>query len=255
MDKNYDVERATKLLNSVGKQTFIDYYYSFKNGGEINFLMPYKASSIQTKIYAGRKIFTENLHIVALEIIKNSKINDDKAANLLKEELSENVVLNVKFNNNKKSSFTELKEEDLIKLYGDLVQEFKERDIIRTKKITGDLGERYAVNFYNKHKNVKLKLEDNSNKDFDALANGIKYQIKTVTQKQTGQISRVTSRENKLFDFLIIVILDDNYKMLDILELTWDEFFGVKKSKSEGKFFVSINSEIRNRYSIFKSAQ
>lgn len=47
-----------------------------------------------------------------------------------------------------------LKEEDIINLYSDIVIELKEREIIRSKNVTGDLGERIAINYYTKTKGL-----------------------------------------------------------------------------------------------------
>ena len=59
-------------------------------------------------------------------------------------------------------SFNNMKDEEVINMYHILISELKERNIIRTKNIVGDLGEYIAINWYNEHKELpKLKLQKN----------------------------------------------------------------------------------------------
>ncbi|SHF19205.1 hypothetical protein [Caloramator proteoclasticus] len=84
----YKVER---MLNSIGKSIFIKYYYDFKdcymgkitNESFANKLLNENknAKSIDGQIIRinnAKKIFSENLQILALEIIKNSKRLDEQ---------------------------------------------------------------------------------------------------------------------------------------------------------------------------------
>ncbi len=45
--------------------------------------------------------------------------------------------------------FKEYKDSELINLYGKFIQELKDRKIIRTKNIVGELGEYFAKEHYN----------------------------------------------------------------------------------------------------------
>ena len=44
--------------------------------------------------------------------------------------------------------FSKLNNIEIIRLYGDVVKELRDRSIIRTKNVVGDLGERMAVDYY-----------------------------------------------------------------------------------------------------------
>ena len=47
-----------------------------------------------------------------------------------------------------------IKDEDLIQLYPDLISELKQRGIIRTNNIVGELGEYFAVKIFNDNSNL-----------------------------------------------------------------------------------------------------
>jgi hypothetical protein len=46
------------------------------------------------------------------------------------------------------NNFNNLNDSDLILLYGNVLKELKSRNIIRTKNVVGDLGERFAIDYY-----------------------------------------------------------------------------------------------------------
>ena len=118
--------------------------------------------------------------------------------------------------------------EDLLKLISpssDVVQELKRRDVLRTKNTVGEVGEYYAIKFYNKidsniydvnKKLPNLTLAGKTTKNVDALSrDGKIYSIKCVSSPNgtTGSFwdPEGIRNNNKTFDYLIIVILDDEY--------------------------------------------
>ncbi len=122
--------------------------------------------------------------------------------------------------------FENYSDEELLSTYGKLIAEFKCRKIIRTKNIVGDLGEYYAKEIYHKTAGLpNLLLTDKSTKNIDAVSNkGERYSIKTTTTKSTGSFWQMDKNSEKLFEYLIIVILNDNYELKQVLELDWDSF-------------------------------
>ncbi len=87
-------------------------------------------------------------------------------------------------------------DEELIRAFGDLLSALKERKIIRTKNIVGELGERYCEMVFNEQNDLPdIKLEATNAMDIDAKSDdGITYSIKSVTftsaKKQELSISQ-----------------------------------------------------------------
>lgn len=130
-----------------------------------------------------------------------------------------------------------LSDEELVAMYPNLISELKEREIIRTDNVVGEIGEYLAINQYNKTPGLpKLIRTAKSTKNIDAISNkGERYSIKTMTTKTTGVIHGVDTIENKLFEKLIIVQLDKNFTLKKIVEIDWKTFFKHKKWHSTMK--------------------
>lgn len=130
-----------------------------------------------------------------------------------------------------------IKNSELIQLYSRSIKELKNRGIIRTKNITGELGEYIAVDFYNKTSNLpNLQFAPPSTENIDAISRkGERYSIKTITNKgSTGVFYGLPSIESdevptQKFEYVIIVKLNDDFELENILELTWNQFLENKK--------------------------
>lgn len=129
-----------------------------------------------------------------------------------------------------------LKTQELLIKYGELLTEMKKEDIIRTKNLVGDSGECLVVNYYCNNPNLpNLILTPPSNKDYDAISeNGLKYTIKTTSMKMTGMF-HIKRTESKQFDFIIIVRFNKAYQLIQIIELTWDDFLKYRQMDEIGK--------------------
>lgn len=131
----------------------------------------------------------------------------------------------------------ELKNDELINLYSNCIKELKNREIIRTKNITGELGEYIAVDFYNKTPNLpNLQFAPPSTENIDAISRkGERYSIKTITNKgSTSVFYGLPSVEldeipTQKFEYVIIVKLNDDFELENILELTWEQFLENKR--------------------------
>ncbi|MBD3723703.1 MAG: hypothetical protein IE891_02685 [Flavobacteriaceae bacterium] len=96
------------------------------------------------------------------------------------------------------------------------LKSLKNKNIIRTKNLVGDLGEYYCKKLFN------LKLEDNAvNKGFDAIdVAGKKVEIKT---------RRIPEGKSKVifrgfdFDYCLYVELNEYFEPLEILKLDVEE--------------------------------
>ena len=84
--------------------------------------------------------------------------------------------------------FSSLSETELIDAYGSILNEMRAKNLIRTKNVTGDLGEYIVVDYYAKTKGLpKLQFAPPSTKNIDAIStNGERYSIKCTTTNTTG---------------------------------------------------------------------
>ena len=86
-----------RILNSVGKSTFIKYYYNFKNLSRdeciARFDENYTEKAKGTRCGHAQRIFRENENIEALKIIINSDRVDEKTRSAAKEILAKEKAL------------------------------------------------------------------------------------------------------------------------------------------------------------------
>ena len=132
-------------------------------------------------------------------------------------------------------------------------RELKKRNVLRTKNVVGELGEYYAIDFYNKTSNLpNLSLAPKGVKNIDALSrDGEIYSIKTVTSRKgtSGSFWDPQSIDNneQKFKYLLIIILNDEYSLDMILELTWEDFFKYKKfNKRMNNYNISLTNILIN---------
>jgi len=148
---------------------------------------------------------------------------------------------------------------ELIKSYSEIIKELKSRNIIRTKNITGELGEYIAIEYYrNNSKLPNLYFAPPSTENIDAISTkGERYAIKTITNNgSTGVfygLPPIDSKEmpTQKFEYVIIVKLNDNFELENILELTWDQFLENKKWHSRMQAWnLSYSKKIKNTVKI-----
>lgn len=133
--------------------------------------------------------------------------------------------------------FLNLSDEELILFYSKWIKELKRRNLIRTKNIVGELGEYLAIKYYNKKQGLpKLQATPTSTRNIDAISiKGERYSIKTITCKTTGAFYGVEDNKEKLFEYVIVVVMNKDYTINKILELTWDSFMKHKHWHSRMK--------------------
>ena len=128
----------------------------------------------------------------------------------------------------------------------------KERGIIRSKNIIGDLGEYLAIEHYCNTPNLpKLQQAPPNTQNVDALSTkGERYSIKSTSSKLTSAFYGLNppdsnEPEKQKFEYLIIVIFDDDFKLLKILELDWNLFLNLKRwHKTMTAWNLSITKEL-----------
>ena len=112
-----------------------------------------------------------------------------------------------------------LKDKDLLRLYNDLMEELRERQLVRSsnnpvsdyaKKIVADL--------------MSLTLQRGSNKGYDALdeKTGLRYQIKgrrLTKHNSSKQLGVIRNLDQSLFDYLIAVIFNNYCEPVEIWQI------------------------------------
>ena len=103
-----------------------------------------------------------------------------------------------------------------LKIIAEALKSLKDKSIIRTKNLVGDLGEYYCKEYFG------LTLEENAvNKGFDAIDNeGKKVEIKT-RRTPVGK-SKVIFRSFD-FDYCIYVELNEFYEPIQFLKIEVNE--------------------------------
>lgn len=121
---------------------------------------------------------------------------------------------------------------ELIQLYGELLSEMRSRELIRTKNVTGDLGEYIVIDYYSRTKGLpKLQFAPPSTKNIDAISvNGERYSIKCITTNTTGAFYGVEkdiklSEIKPIFEYVVVIKLDENYQPILMIQLDWETFF------------------------------
>lgn len=138
----------------------------------------------------------------------------------------------------KKINLKELDDEDLWLGYGDIQQELKNRNLVRTNNIVGERGEFLAIETYNSISGLpNLQAAPEGTQNVDALSRrGERYSIKTISEPgtTTGVFYGISEKDeseipNKKFEYVIIVQIFKDYRPKRILELTWGQFLKFKK--------------------------
>jgi len=141
---------------------------------------------------------------------------------------------------------------ELLNIYGDVLKEMRHRNMIRSKNVTGDLGEYIVVDYYTKTKGLpKLQFAPPSTKNIDAISvAGERYSIKSTTGHVTGVFYGIEKdiekeKQKQLFEYVVVVKLDDLYQPELILELDWDAFFEHKNWHSRvGAYNLQITKSL-----------
>lgn len=129
-----------------------------------------------------------------------------------------------------------LDKHDLIMLYGQVIDELKRRNVIRSKNVVGDIGEHLAIDYYSKTPGLpKLQFAPPSTENIDAISvKGERYSIKATTNTTTGVFYGLNPPDSdepqkQLFEYAVIVVLSDSYQLKKIIELDWNAFLKHKK--------------------------
>ncbi len=160
-----------------------------------------------------------------------------------------------------------LNEEMLWRSYGLVIKELKKRKLIRTRNIVGERGEHLAIKIYNSTPGEpNLQAAPEGTQNVDALSRkGDRYAIKTVTlpRKLTGvfyglQPPGSGKKDEKKFEYLIIVMINEFYELVKIIECGWETFLKHKRWHKTMRAWnitatVQLEKEARTVFPINKS--
>lgn len=154
----------------------------------------------------------------------------------------------------------ELDDDNLWKSYGLTIRELKKRKLIRTRNIVGERGEHLAIQIYNSTpKEPNLQAAPEGTQNVDALSRkGERYAIKTVTlpRKLTGVFYGLnspesTEQEEKKFEYLIIVMINEFFEPVKIIECAWATFLKHKRwHKTTRAWNISVTSQLEKEFKL-----
>ncbi len=142
-----------------------------------------------------------------------------------------------------------LNTKELIESYSKIITLLKDRGIIRSKNLIGDLGEYLVISHYNNTAGLpNMQAAPQGTQNIDAISRkGDRYSIKSTSGKLTGVFYGLNSpdssiKESKKFEYVVIAVFNDHFKLDKILELDWDLFLSLKKwHKTMRAWNLSIN--------------
>lgn len=135
-------------------------------------------------------------------------------------------------------------EDELIRLRIKIDKEMNRRGI---KFSVGEIGEKIAIKYFNSNSGYSnLLAAPTGAKNVDALSrDGDRYSIKTVQKaKKTGTVYPDSSDESKqLFEYLLIVQLDEDYALSALHRFSWKQFREVTAwDKRMNAWYIPISS-------------
>ena len=145
-----------------------------------------------------------------------------------------------------------LSTEEIIKLYPKILKELKNRNVIQSKNLIGEIGEFLAISYYNKDPNLpNLKRADASTKNIDAISrDGERYSIKSTSTGLTGTFWGLEplgseKKDKQRFEYVVIVRFDNDYALESIVEINWDQFLEIKRWHSRmNAWNVPVNTSL-----------
>lgn len=152
---------------------------------------------------------------------------------------------------------------ELIDLYSKIIKNLKDRDVIRTNNLIGEIGEYIAIEYYNKTAGLpNLQSAPIGTENIDAISrNGERYSIKSASGKTTGVFYGLQPPESSIpdkqkFEYVIICSFSKDYELLGIYELTWDQFIEYKHWHSTMKAWnLALNKELLSAAKVIYSKQ
>jgi len=122
-----------------------------------------------------------------------------------------------------------LSDDELVILRANVEAELNRRGISFS---VGEVGEKLVISFFNSKPGMPNLLQAPAGaKNVDALSrDGDRYSIKTFMKaKKTGTVyPDDKDRDRQLFEYLVVVKLDTNYKLYAIYRYSWEGFVRIR---------------------------
>jgi len=142
--------------------------------------------------------------------------------------------------------FSRMTDKQMLEHYAELMRTMKERTIIRSNNNpVSDYAEKLASD------KLGLQLCSKSTKGYDAIKNGQRFQIKSrriTANNKSRQLGVIRNLEDKLFDYLIIIIFDEAFTVKNAYRAQYSEVWNlartVRKNKHQGGYTLHANSEL-----------
>lgn len=145
-----------------------------------------------------------------------------------------------------KSNLEKLQDEELVSLRIQLDKEFKKRNI---KFSTSEKGEALAIEFFNNTPGLdNLMRTSVGTKSVDAISRrGERYSIKTMKDggKSSNFYLESANPDEKLFEYLLVVTLTQEYELKSLHRFSWIQFQKIKLWDSHMKAFYVSKSKKR----------
>lgn len=125
---------------------------------------------------------------------------------------------------------------ELLSAYGELIRELTKRSIIISWNVVGDLGKHIAISYYCEQRHLtNLSRTPTGTRNVDAISSqGDRYSIKSTTRGTTSPFwgleppsSEVP--QDRIFEFVLIVVFSKSLELLHINEVTWDQFLQFRR--------------------------
>mgnify|MGYP004488640493 CR=1 FL=1 len=147
---------------------------------------------------------------------------------------------------------TTLETPQLVSLYSSVIKELKNRGVIRTNNVIGDLGEYLAIAHYNNTPGLPmLAAAPIGTENVDAISRkGDRYSIKATSRGTTGVFYGLepkgsTAPDRQKFEYVIICRFNGDYELDTILEMDWETFLKHKKWCSrQGAWNIHLNKGV-----------
>ena len=126
--------------------------------------------------------------------------------------------------------FKKISDDEILLLRIQLDKECKKRKI---KLTTAEIGEKRAIDFFNNTPGLdNLQRAPVGTKNVDALSRkGERYSIKTIKDgNKSGTVyPDKEKREKQLFEFLLLILLNEEYTLNALYKFSWKQFWKVKQ--------------------------
>ena len=150
-----------------------------------------------------------------------------------------------------------LSDVELIKRYSQITALLREKSIIKHHNIVGDLGKCYAVDYYNNNADLPNLAIVEGLKNINAIDDDSqRYCVQSTRKNLTGLFYGLNNpdsqeAERQKFEYVIIVLMSQDFALEKILELSWSKFLELKKwNKANKAWNIPINKRLMNNSKI-----